>query len=67
MLCTTPVIYRSLINNLVFAAVVVPLQTGLAVALAVLVNRKMRGIAVMRALFFLPSCSPWRWSPSSGS
>ena len=58
MLFTSPVFYRSLINNLVFAAVVVPLQTGLAVALAVLVNRKMRGIAVMRALFFLPVVFP---------
>jgi multiple sugar transport system permease protein len=57
-LFTSPVFYRSLINNLVFAAVVVPLQTALAIALALLVNRKMRGIAVLRALFFLPVVFP---------
>jgi multiple sugar transport system permease protein len=57
-LFTSPMFYRSLINNLVFAAVVVPLQTALAIALALLVNRKMRGIAVLRALFFLPVVFP---------
>ena len=50
--------YRSLLNNLVFAAVVVPLQTALAVALAVLVNRKLRGMAVFRTLFFMPVVFP---------
>jgi multiple sugar transport system permease protein len=57
-LLTSGVFYRSLVNNLVFAAVVVPLQTGLAVALAILVNRKLRGIAILRTLFFLPVVFP---------
>ena len=57
-LFTNPVFYHSLLNNLVFTAAVVPLQTGLAIALALLVNRKMRGSAILRTLFFLPVVFP---------
>lgn len=49
---------RALLNNLLFAAVVVPVQTGLALALALLLNRTLRGIAVFRALFFMPVIFP---------
>jgi multiple sugar transport system permease protein len=55
---TQPQFYRSLINNLVFAAVVVPVQTALAVALALLVNARLRGMAVFRTLFFMPVVFP---------
>lgn len=55
---TSPVFWRSLLNNVVFAAFVVPLQTALAVALATLLNRKVRGISVFRTLFFLPVVFP---------
>lgn len=55
---TSPVFWRSLLNNFVFAAFVVPLQTALAVALATLLNRKVRGISVFRTLFFLPVVFP---------
>jgi multiple sugar transport system permease protein len=41
-------------NNLVFAAVVVPVQTGLALWMAVLVNKAIRGVRIFRAIFFLP-------------
>jgi multiple sugar transport system permease protein len=57
-LFTSSVFFHSLANNLVFTAVVVPLQTALAVGLALLVNRKMRGNAALRALFFLPVVFP---------
>jgi multiple sugar transport system permease protein len=49
---------RALLNNLLFAAAVVPVQTGLALALALLLNRTLRGIAVFRALFFMPVIFP---------
>lgn len=49
---------RALFNNLVFAMVVVPVQTGLALALALLVNRRLRGIVFFRALFFMPVIFP---------
>src|SRR6266545_6278244 len=40
--------YRALVNNGVFALVVVPVQTGLALALALLLNRPLRGMRVFR-------------------
>ena len=49
---------RALLNNLTFAVVVVPLQTGLALALAILLNRKLKAIGVFRSLFFLPVVFP---------
>jgi multiple sugar transport system permease protein len=49
---------RSLLNNLTFAAVVVPVQTGLALALAILLNRKLKAIGLFRSLFFMPVVFP---------
>jgi len=45
---------RAVLNNAIFTAVVVPLQTGLALVLALLVNEKLRGITVFRTIFFAP-------------
>lgn len=49
---------RSLLNTVTFTVAVVPLQTGLALALAVLLSRRLKGIGVFRALFFLPVVFP---------
>ncbi|MFJ9743278.1 carbohydrate ABC transporter permease [Streptomyces sp. NPDC101166] len=49
---------RALLNNLTFAVLVVPLQTGLALALAILLNRKLKAIGLYRSLFFLPVVFP---------
>lgn len=49
---------RALINNGIFAAVVVPLQTALALALAVLLNANLRGRVLFRTLFFMPVVFP---------
>ncbi|MEN8140704.1 MAG: sugar ABC transporter permease [Thermodesulfobacteriota bacterium] len=49
---------RALANNGLFALLVVPLQTGLALALALLVNRRLPGITFFRACFFLPVIFP---------
>ncbi|WP_432075390.1 carbohydrate ABC transporter permease [Streptomyces wuyuanensis] len=49
---------RALLNNLTFAVAVVPLQTGLALGLAILLNRKLKAIGVFRSLFFLPVVFP---------
>lgn len=49
---------RSLANNFAFAVVVVPVQTALALGLAVLINRKLRGMTVFRTLFFMPLVFP---------
>ncbi len=50
--------YRALVNNGVFALVVVPVQTGLALALALLLNRPLRGMRVFRTFFFMPVVFP---------
>jgi multiple sugar transport system permease protein len=41
-------------NNLRFALLVVPLQTGLALLLAVLVNQPLPGVKIFRAIYFMP-------------
>ena len=49
---------RALINNAIFAAVVVPLQTSLALGLALLLNRPLRGMVIFRTVFFMPVIFP---------
>jgi multiple sugar transport system permease protein len=41
-----------------FAAIVVPLQTGCALGLALLLNRPLRGMAGFRTFFFMPVVFP---------
>lgn len=48
----------ALLHNLVFAAVVVPVQTSLALALALLVKKSLPGMGVFRSLYFLPVVFP---------
>ncbi|HMQ30660.1 MAG TPA: sugar ABC transporter permease [Chloroflexaceae bacterium] len=54
LLAGDPVFLRSLLNILYFAVVVVPVQSGLALALALLINRKLRGVNFFRTLYFSP-------------
>ena len=49
---------HSLRNNFVFTLIVVPVQTTLAVLLAVFLNQKVRGIAFFRTFFFMPVVFP---------
>lgn len=46
--------WYSLLNTLIFAVVIVPLQSGLALILALLVNAKVRGTNFFRTVYFLP-------------
>jgi multiple sugar transport system permease protein len=46
--------WRALINTFYFAAVIVPVQTAFALLLAILVNQKLRGTVVYRAIYFSP-------------
>ena len=52
------VFWSSLLNNFTFALIVVPIQTALALGLALLLNRPLRGIAMFRTFFFLPVVFP---------
>jgi multiple sugar transport system permease protein len=49
---------RALLNNGLFAVVVVPLQTVLALSLALLLNRPLKGMALFRTFFFMPVVFP---------
>jgi multiple sugar transport system permease protein len=49
---------RAVFNNAYFAAVIVPVQTGLALGAAVLVNRRFPGRTWVRAAFFVPVVFP---------
>lgn len=49
-----PLFWKSLWNNFRFAAFVVPFQTAFALALAVMVNQRVKGRTVFRTIFFTP-------------
>ena len=46
--------YRSLLNIFEFVIIVVPLQTSLALGLAILVNQKITGANAFRTIYFSP-------------
>lgn len=63
-----PEIPQALINTFRYAAVQVTISIALSLVLAVLVNRKMKGVSIYRTIYFLPMiCAPaaiamvWRW------
>lgn len=49
-----PTFIRSLINTFLFAVVVVPVQAGLGLVMAILVNQKLRGTTFFRVVYFIP-------------
>jgi len=49
-----PVFWKSLRNTVLFAVFVVPIQAGLALALALLINVKVKGVNFFRTVYFLP-------------
>jgi multiple sugar transport system permease protein len=49
-----PVFWKALRNTFYFAVVVVPLQSGFALLLALLVNARIRGVNFFRTMYFVP-------------
>ncbi len=45
---------RAILNNFYFVTLVVPLQTALALLLAILVNQKIKGVNLFRTTYFSP-------------
>lgn len=45
---------RGLVNNFYFVAVVVPIQTMLALGLAILINQELKGMNIFRTIYFGP-------------
>jgi len=63
-----PVFYKSLSNTAYYAAFATPAGIVTAFLLAVLLNQKVRGMAIFRTMFFVPSIVPmvagsvlWLW------
>lgn len=54
ILCSDVIFIKALLNTLKFVLFVVPIQGGLALLLAMLLNRKIKGINLFRTLFFMP-------------
>ena len=46
--------WKAFVNNAWFVLVIVPIQTAFALWLAILVNGKLRGRVIFRAIYFLP-------------
>src|SRR5436309_3364404 len=49
-----PAFLRSILNNIFVALVVVPVQSGLGLLLALLVNQKLKGRNLFRTIYFSP-------------
>lgn len=49
------VFLKSILNTFTFVILVVPLQVCLALGLALLINKKMRGVSIFRMAFFAPT------------
>jgi multiple sugar transport system permease protein len=54
LLSSDVVFTRALLNTLLFVVVIVPMQGGLALVLALLINQKLRGINIFRTIYFMP-------------
>ncbi|MGP3963926.1 carbohydrate ABC transporter permease [Nonomuraea sp. 3N208] len=54
VLAGDPTFWKSLRNTFIFALVIVPVQGGLGLLLALLVNQKLRGIQIFRTVYFMP-------------
>ncbi len=54
VLAHDPTFLHSIFNNLFFAVLVIPLQTGLGLLLGLLVNQKLKGQNFFRTVYFSP-------------
>ncbi len=54
VLASDVVFMKAVVNTFLFVIIVAPLQGGLALGLALLINQKLRGINVFRTIYFMP-------------
>lgn len=54
MLASDVVFMKALTNTFLFVLFVAPLQGGLALCLALMINQKLRGINIFRTIYFMP-------------
>lgn len=48
------VFMKAVVNTFLFVLIVAPVQAGLALGLALLINQRLRGINIFRAIYFMP-------------
>jgi len=48
------VFMKAIVNTVIFVLIVAPVQGGLALGLALLINQRLRGINLFRAIYFMP-------------
>jgi sn-glycerol 3-phosphate transport system permease protein len=53
-----PVFWRAISNNLVYALTTIPLSMGLALGMALFVNARIKGRALVRVSYFTPTVLP---------
>jgi multiple sugar transport system permease protein len=65
---TDPILLKALWNTVAYSVLAVPLGVGLGLVVALLLNQKVKGVAVWRTIYYLPSITPvvayavlWRW------
>jgi len=65
---TDPLFYKSLTNTLYMTVIATPLYLAVSLALAMLLNMKLKGMSVYRTIFYIPSIVPqvaasilWIW------
>ncbi len=68
LLTNDPLFWKAVRNTLYYVFIAVPLYLSTALGVALLLNMKLRGMAVYRTIFFLPSIVPdvasamlWAW------
>ena len=70
-----PFFYKVLLNTIYYAAVHIPLNLVFSLSLALLLNKKLKGLSFYRAIYFIPVISPmvavsavwiWIYEPESG-
>lgn len=54
LLAGDAIFMRSLVNTIYFAIVVVPVQGGLGLLLALLINKRVAGVNIFRTIYFMP-------------
>lgn len=54
VLASDVVFMKAIVNTVLFVLIVAPVQGGLALVLALLINQRLRGINVYRAVYFMP-------------
>jgi multiple sugar transport system permease protein len=70
-----PLFWKSLYNTMYYAVIFVPLSTLMAIAMALLLNMRVKAVGIYRTIFYLPSVVPavasailwlWLFNPSFG-